>query len=103
MKFIDVAIPKFSDNEAPHDPAVPRPTAPEPSKHPSFRRHPIEEYTLEDNHSMTSAKTTDMKDEESSVDEKGGDQFYEARDDTTEVSKDPLSRILLRVHRSLNV
>ena len=85
MKFIDAAIPKFGDDEAPQE-HVPKPPAPDHRPRRSFRHPQIEEYTLEDNRSIMSSKTTDMKDEDSSVDEKGGDHFYEAADDTTEVS-----------------
>jgi len=85
MKFIDVAIPKFGDDEAQHEiEPVQRPAAPDRHPHRSFRQRPIEEYTLDDNRSITSAKTADEKDEETLVDEKGADHFYEAQDDSTE-------------------
>ena len=83
MKFIDVAIPKFDDKEAPQA-QVPPPSVPGPQHH--FRRRPVEEYNLDDTRSIISARTTDNKDDETSLDGKGGDEFYEARDDTTEVS-----------------
>lgn len=84
MRFIDVAIPKFSgDSPQPSRPAV----AAQPR--PSFRPQPIEEYILDDNKSIASLATHDEREhaKEDDGSEKGGDMFYEAPDDTTEVSR----------------
>lgn len=82
MRFIDVAIPKFGDDTAPA-PAV-QPAA-APRRKTTFRAAPIEEYNLDDNRSVHSLRTVDSRDDASSIDEKG-EKFYEAQDDTTEVS-----------------
>lgn len=83
MKFLDVAIPHFGDDEPQEH--VPKPPAPDPRRHRSHKRQPIEEYTLDDYRSVMSEKAGDKQDDEVSLDGRGGDQFYEARDDTTEV------------------
>ena len=80
MKFIDIAIPKFGDDAAaPAEPVV------RERRNTTFRPAPIEEYNLDDNRSIRSLRTVDSKDDEGSMDGKG-DRFYEAQDDTTEVS-----------------
>ena len=84
MRFIDVAIPKFGDDEPAQTSNARLPAA----TRPSFRQRQIEEYNLEDTHSILSHRTAEpdhREDDESSVDGKGQDQFYEATDDTTEV------------------
>jgi vacuolar protein sorting-associated protein 13A/C len=88
MKFIDVAIPKFGDDE-------PQERAPQiipADRKTQFRRHQqIEEYNLDDTRSILSGHT--MADEEGSQDGKGVDQFYEAEDDTTESQRKALHQV----------
>lgn len=86
MRFIDVAIPKFGDDEPPPDAHK----AIQATTRPSFRQPKIEEYTLDDTRSVVSHRTAehdDRDDDDSSIDGKGTDQFYEARDDQTDVSR----------------
>lgn len=83
MKFIDVAIPKFGDDEPDNSPQRIAP----PTQSRSYRPKPVEEYVLDDNRSVVSTALDDREDADSN-DGKGTDQFYEARDDTTEVSRD---------------
>lgn len=86
MRFIDVAVPKFGDDA----PAAGAPKVLPASSRPSFRPAKIEEYTLDDTRSIVSGEEhhgVDKDDDDSSVDGKGTDQFYEARDDTTDVSR----------------
>jgi vacuolar protein sorting-associated protein 13A/C len=84
MRFIDVAIPKFGDDtpsEQKSRPAIIHQSLP------SFRPHVIEEYVLDDTRSIRTAEDPDeSRDDASSQGDKGGDQFYEARDDIAEVS-----------------
>lgn len=94
MKFIDVAIPKFGD-DAPAEHALP--VLPAATRR-SFRPQPIEEYTLDDSRSIMSSKTVDRDaagrdDDDSSVDGKGTDQFYEATDDTTESQRQAIQQV----------
>lgn len=87
MRFIDVAIPRFGDDESP--PADAQKHIQTPIR-PSFRQPKIEEYNLDDTRSVVSHRTAEHddhdNDDESSIDGKGTDQFYEARDDTSDVS-----------------
>lgn len=84
MKFIDVAVPKFGDDESTQDAPHRVTTA---NQHPSLRKpQPIEEYNLDDTRSILSAKTSGTKEDEGTSDGKGGDQFYESQDPTTDVS-----------------
>lgn len=86
MKFIDVAIPKFGDDTLAEQQSRPALTA---KNLPSYRPHAIEEYVLDDTRSVrTFDEHDDGKDDGSSIDDKGVDQFYEARDDMAEVSQD---------------
>ena len=85
MKFIDVAVPHFGDDETPQG-SVPNPPVIDHSHHRSFRHHTIEEYNLEDDRSIMSVRTSNVRNEESSAEEEGGETFYEPRDDTTEAS-----------------
>jgi vacuolar protein sorting-associated protein 13A/C len=84
MRFIDVSVPKLGDDATKNEPNV-RPVR---ERRLSFRPQPVEEYILDDTRSLRSVKTaeTDERDDSSSVTGDKGDQFYEARDDTTEVS-----------------
>jgi vacuolar protein sorting-associated protein 13A/C len=82
MKFIDVAIPRFGDDELQEQAPVVIPA----DRKATFRQHrQIEEYTLDDTRSILSQGTLGDKEEEGSQDGKGNDQFYEAQDDTTDV------------------
>lgn len=91
MKFIDIAIPKFGD-DAPASPTNVQPIARE-RRNTNFRSAHIEEYNLHDHDhdhdddakSVRSQRTIDSRDDASSIDEKG-EKFYEAQDDTTDVS-----------------
>ncbi|ORY32314.1 hypothetical protein BCR39DRAFT_523905, partial [Naematelia encephala] len=89
MKFIDVTVPKFGDDE----PSSMTPGTDHHDQHPALRkRQAVEEYILDDSRSIMSSKTLD-KDESSSIDDKGNDQFYEARDDTTESQRRELQQV----------
>ncbi|WVQ62160.1 uncharacterized protein L199_000298 [Kwoniella botswanensis] len=89
MKFIDVAIPKFGDDDTPQNPA---PALTHTESRAVFRSAPIEEYNFDDSRSIVSHHTVTDKDDSSSVGGKG-DQFYEARDDQTESQKSALRQI----------
>ncbi|ODO11680.1 hypothetical protein I350_00464 [Cryptococcus amylolentus CBS 6273] len=85
MKFIDVSIPKFGDeDEEQKDQSV----AAKGRRH-FGRRQPVEEFNFDDDRSIVSAKTIeerdDSRDDSSSIGDKG-DHFYEANDDQTEKS-----------------
>ena len=82
MKFIDISVPHFGDDEPLE--AAPQITTSSNHTH-TFRPRQVEEYNLDDTRSIMSANTADDP-EQSPVEEKAMDQFYEARDDTTEVS-----------------
>lgn len=87
MKFIDVAVPRFGDDE---DDAEAKLVA---TVNPSFGRRQVKEYNLEesrhdlehDRRSIISHGTQSY--DEGSQDGRGGDQFYEANDDQTESQK----------------
>ena len=93
MKFIDVAIPKFGDDEPVEHIA---PIMPAPRR--SFRPQPIEEYNLDDTRSLLSTKTAEKDlgerdDDDNSVDGKGTDMFYEATDDTTDSQRHAIQQV----------
>ena len=87
MRYIDVAVPKFGDDQAPNMPSVPVVAN---RALPSFRARAIEEYNLDDTRSIRTADDTEdqdeSKDDGSSIDDKGGDQFYDTQDEIADVS-----------------
>ncbi|ORX35977.1 putative late endosome to vacuole transport-related protein [Kockovaella imperatae] len=90
MKFIDTAIPRFDSDDSSKDELI----VPRIADHlPTFRQQPVEEYTLDDNRSIVSHKTFDDHDDESSVEDKGGEKFYEPHDDTTDTQRRDLQQI----------
>ena len=91
MRYIDIAVPKFDDDDAL---ATEKPSARQ-APHPavSFRQQPVEEYTLDDTHSILSHQTHEDKDDGSSVDEKGGEKFFEPHDDTTDTQRQALQQV----------
>ena len=84
MRFIDAAVPKFGDDKSPDMPTVP---AVATRSLPSFRQHAMEEYNLDDARSvLTADEHDDHKDDGSSIDDKGVDQFYDTQDEVADVS-----------------
>lgn len=86
MRFIDVAVPNFGEKSKTDMPSIQAVTS---QSLPSFRPQAIEEYTLDDTRSIRMGDETeaeDLKDDSSSVDDKGGDRFYEAQDEIDDVS-----------------
>ncbi|WWD17860.1 hypothetical protein CI109_102304 [Kwoniella shandongensis] len=90
MKFIDVAIPKFGDDDDVPQTQAP-PSMPIDSR-PSFRKPQIEEYNFDDSRSMISTRTIEDRDDSSSIGGKG-ERFYEARDGQTEDQKSAIRQI----------
>lgn len=94
MKFIDIAIPKFDDGSSSPTGASTPPTQRE--SHASFRQKAVEEYVLDDTHSILS-HPADHKDEDAKTDDGSsvdkGEKFYEARDDTTEAQRSALQQV----------
>ena len=86
IKFIDVAIPHFGEDQAASEEIVHDHKS---GPRPSFRQPQVEEYTLDDTRSIAS----NTADDESSVEGKGGDQFYDTRDDTTESQRAAMNQI----------
>ena len=85
MKFIDVSLPKFGDDEPQERPqAKTKPAV-------SFRQPAVEEYNLDDTRSMMSKKDVEHRDDES-VEEKG-EKFFMAPDDTSESQRQALQQI----------
>ncbi|KAK8865949.1 hypothetical protein IAR55_001098 [Kwoniella newhampshirensis] len=89
MRFIDVAIPKFGDDDAEEAQAPPLVTT---DSRAHFRKAQVEEYNFDDNRSIISTRTADDRDDSSSVGGKG-EHFYEARDGQTESQKSALRQI----------
>ncbi|EIW72804.1 hypothetical protein TREMEDRAFT_25659 [Tremella mesenterica DSM 1558] len=90
MKFIDVAIPKFGDDEA-----VEKPSRSTGADHQSFRPQRIEEYNLDDTHSISSHPVDQHDDDNKSNNESAtaAEHFYPARDDTTETQRRALRQV----------
>ncbi|CED84268.1 Vacuolar protein sorting-associated protein [Phaffia rhodozyma] len=89
MRFIDVAIPKFGDDDPAQPPArPPLVSAASQSRHLStrsggFRQKPnIEEYNLDENESVIE----DTPDADAEADADGTDEFYEAPEITSDTS-----------------
>lgn len=98
MKFIDVAIPEFDDGEAEKDGTLtPIPSTPKAAG--TFgRRGTIQEYNLDDRHDDSHRHDHDNRSVsshagDSSLDEKAGDQFFEANDDQTESMRRELQQV----------
>lgn len=91
MKFIDVAVPKFGDDDdKPEEKVVTQVS-------PAFQRRDVQEYNLDDRHdsrSVTSHQDDSHQSQDgSSVDGGHRDQFYDTNDDTTENQKRELQQV----------
>jgi hypothetical protein len=84
MKFIDIAIPNFGDDDEKPD-GVMTPIAATPTAT-AFGRRLVEEYTLDDPTDRRSNASQAGDTSIASIDDKGTDDFFEANDDQTDVS-----------------
>lgn len=89
MRFIDVSVPNFGGEKPISSVDIAR----NADKHPALQRPAaVEEYTLDDNHSIASRRSSAERDSRSSLDE-GRDKFYEANDDTTDQQRAALQQV----------
>ncbi|WVQ82769.1 hypothetical protein IAT38_004901 [Cryptococcus sp. DSM 104549] len=89
MKFIDVSIPKFGDDDEQKGKA---PAIISDDSRARFRSQKIEEYNFDDDRSIISTRTVEDKDDGSSTGGKG-DHFYEAHDEQTESQRSALRQV----------
>lgn len=91
MKFIDVAVPRFGDDDDHADAGLPA------TINPSFVRRQVKEYNLEDSkhedveHDDHDKRSIKSHGTQHSID--GGDQFFDPHDDQTETQKMELQQV----------
>lgn len=94
MKFIDVAIPHFGDDDEDEEKAAEAKVIAAPLS-PAFQRRELVEYNLDDRHDTRSVSSHQdhQSHDGSSIDGGHRDQFYDTNDDTTENQKRELQQV----------